>query len=550
MSEKIEKIKPMIHDATPSWNGFNYQGKVGLYVCLCTINEKIKNDKLFGDELHKFFYGYRIEYEWIEDFSLKKDEDYISIHQVKHYKETDFSSYKDAIETIVTRKLGLISTSELKPYLKKLPDGKPEDVIQHFIKELQLKKIIGKDYSVQNDWESKIALLEHDFQSVAHDFLFSLVKLHQSAYAKNVPVYVHSCNRIAKPKLQLDQYEWKLDSTGKALSDKGLDDFDIIISDRSGVGFTLALNDEDLYRNIKSLIHEIRKAIQPTSCGMQSDESMDCYIAAMLCEIDRHIVNRHKAFNKVKDIASSSNTPELLRLSVLTKILEKNYQVQNEEYFALRAKLILENTINSHVAKLNEIIELKRTAGKCFNQEIVKVDRIEQFRLDVVSRMSPRDLLVNLERTSPDKKKIEPYDLYFPGIIQDHGIKKVFLGFFELLENFPTGFVATSPVGEKFSPSCIDACHDDLDADDAYRLVAKDIVDACDSNAYVDALLYEFNYIAIKADDNGDVRCEILPPKFDDVVTDRKDGAPIFHEKKKTKLINYKSAAKIVNGDL
>ena len=30
-------VKSVLHDATPSWNGYNYQGKVGLYVCLANI---------------------------------------------------------------------------------------------------------------------------------------------------------------------------------------------------------------------------------------------------------------------------------------------------------------------------------------------------------------------------------------------------------------------------------------------------------------------------------------------------------------------------------
>jgi hypothetical protein len=37
-------VKSVLHDATPSWNGYNYQGKVGLYVCLVNILKQAQSE--------------------------------------------------------------------------------------------------------------------------------------------------------------------------------------------------------------------------------------------------------------------------------------------------------------------------------------------------------------------------------------------------------------------------------------------------------------------------------------------------------------------------
>jgi hypothetical protein len=65
-----EYIKSALHDATPPWNGFIYQGKVGLYVCLKIMLDKLQTNPT--DEVrNQFLESYSIEYEWIEDFSIK-----------------------------------------------------------------------------------------------------------------------------------------------------------------------------------------------------------------------------------------------------------------------------------------------------------------------------------------------------------------------------------------------------------------------------------------------------------------------------------------------
>jgi hypothetical protein len=77
------------HDATPSWYGYQYQGFVALYHSLIiindiadeidTVNNKEVNIKSIKDKIK----NYKLEIEWMEDFSIKKNDKYISFHQVK-----------------------------------------------------------------------------------------------------------------------------------------------------------------------------------------------------------------------------------------------------------------------------------------------------------------------------------------------------------------------------------------------------------------------------------------------------------------------------------
>ena len=93
-----------LHDATPTWNGFNYQGKIALYVVL---------DKLI--ELNNLGVNdYSIELEWFEDFAIKKNDNYITIHQVKNYGKDNLGDFKNALSSLLVKVLKLITNDELK----------------------------------------------------------------------------------------------------------------------------------------------------------------------------------------------------------------------------------------------------------------------------------------------------------------------------------------------------------------------------------------------------------------------------------------------------
>lgn len=89
MSQSGLDTKTIEFDATHSWNGYSYQGKVALIVVLEVIIDLIKR----GDSPEPF----NLEFELIEDFSILKDDKYIQIHQVKSYGPESLSKYRDAV---------------------------------------------------------------------------------------------------------------------------------------------------------------------------------------------------------------------------------------------------------------------------------------------------------------------------------------------------------------------------------------------------------------------------------------------------------------------
>lgn len=78
----------MAFDASPSWSGFNYQGKVALYHSL-----KIINSHLYDEER----YDFELMLENTEDFEIVKAGESISLHQVKAYNNSNYSNYANAL---------------------------------------------------------------------------------------------------------------------------------------------------------------------------------------------------------------------------------------------------------------------------------------------------------------------------------------------------------------------------------------------------------------------------------------------------------------------
>lgn len=78
----------MAFDASPSWSGFNYQGKVALYHTLTLINQQpVDTD----------FSNWSLMLEDTEDFEIIEDDISKSLHQVKAYNSESYSKYSDAL---------------------------------------------------------------------------------------------------------------------------------------------------------------------------------------------------------------------------------------------------------------------------------------------------------------------------------------------------------------------------------------------------------------------------------------------------------------------
>lgn len=81
------------NDATPTWSGFNYQGKMMILHVLKLINEIPK-----CHDIGK----YSVEIEKTEDFSIICDSKYVSFHQVKAWLSSPkWERYKEAMDKLL-----------------------------------------------------------------------------------------------------------------------------------------------------------------------------------------------------------------------------------------------------------------------------------------------------------------------------------------------------------------------------------------------------------------------------------------------------------------
>ncbi len=92
--------KSLYWDASASWNGYTYQGKVALLAVLekiCKLKDTQNID--LKCELAK----YSLELEWIEDFALVCDNEYLTIHQVKNKDKTNIKDYSEALANLAEK---------------------------------------------------------------------------------------------------------------------------------------------------------------------------------------------------------------------------------------------------------------------------------------------------------------------------------------------------------------------------------------------------------------------------------------------------------------
>ncbi len=161
----------MAYDASATWSGFNYQGKIALFHTLRVINKELNID------LNIDFTDYSLLLEYHEDFEIRKNNIPLSFHQVKAYKEKSFSNYKNAVLEIA---LELKNYAGINGYLHtwnevRLPRGKQNfreaiiEVIDNILVEYDAaadksNSIIGKALNGDNRVSKKSKILRRAFE--------------------------------------------------------------------------------------------------------------------------------------------------------------------------------------------------------------------------------------------------------------------------------------------------------------------------------------------------------------------------------------------------
>ena len=91
--------------------------------------------KVLNNEDINSYDNYNLELEWLEDFSIKKGDRYVSIHQVKAYNSSNFSRYKIAIIDLIKKIIDF--NLEVKAYIhswKNINNWKANNIKNEFNK--------------------------------------------------------------------------------------------------------------------------------------------------------------------------------------------------------------------------------------------------------------------------------------------------------------------------------------------------------------------------------------------------------------------------------
>ena len=141
-----------IHDASPTWSGFLYQGQIGVYLALKKICDLIELGE--ESEIEK----YSIEMEYWEDIAVvyedKAEKKYVSIHQVKNEGDTKLAKYRAPFIQLMLE----------KGYLARNGLGKPEAYL-HVSREIKEKNIAGK----AADWREEILKFYEKMDEMAEE---------------------------------------------------------------------------------------------------------------------------------------------------------------------------------------------------------------------------------------------------------------------------------------------------------------------------------------------------------------------------------------------
>lgn len=249
-----EEIKD--HNAAASWDGFNYQGHVALYVVL----EMIYDLKIPYTDLAKYYF----ELEGIEDFAIFKNDECISIHQVK--SSSDIISYSDI-------------THELKKIKKKLKKTNSASAFFHHSVKI-------KDIEVE--LKDNMEFLDTNFTNI---FLYYYKKLKQSFVS--IKDIEHSINEYIK----------------EVFSDA----IEKIENKNDFVNISFSILSMLIIMRIRRIRLEIKNSLSPTKSQRGRDATQKEKITFL------------EVFNTVNEIVESFNSSESEYLKQLTVLYEYMY---------------------------------------------------------------------------------------------------------------------------------------------------------------------------------------------------------------------------------
>lgn len=333
----------MAFDASPSWSGFNYQGKVALYYALKLIN---------AEPVDADMSNYSLMLESTEDFEIRHNEIPISFHQVKAYNSSSYSEYSDALFGItlelykqpnVTGKIHTWKLINPKPNFQDLATSIQDDlniILNHYQNTIPKdgSSVLEKAASDQNNITKTAAILRAAFNGNKANQLYDHLK--SISNGKN--------DALAR----LDAYQYEDGNKFCSL--------------------------DDINSKIKSEIaNALTKRHYPTT-PEQLEKTFHCFLGI----IDRYIIYRHKNKKLGEKIPIS--------FGEIICALDIEHEDIGKEYLACKFKEKFSHLIDDYISDPEDYL----------NQSQSEYCNLKEARKMLLG-LSPKDLWEHYRRFSP-----------------------------------------------------------------------------------------------------------------------------------------------------
>lgn len=462
------ETKSILYDATPSWNGFNYQGKVGLYVCLTNILQQTKDRRIQSSEFTSYLNTHSIEYEWLEDFSIKENEKYISLHQVKHKEGKLITSHIDAIHTIMNRKKGILPETDLFNYFDfstiKKTSTKRSDIIKNTKKEilqhLKKYKILDNDNKPTKDWKIIIESTPYQYNNEIENCLTDFEHLNKNAFSCS-KIYFHTSEPVSKPKSTITNVKnFPQIFNYELLGKYSLEDIGIFLSYDNQNNYTLALTDRELDATLHELISSLLKLINPKKEII--NESINLHKIALISLISDHISKRHINIRRKTNNGGArlSIYKECISFDTLFNMLKNDFQELNSNYWNLICRENFETAYNEHLKETEDWIvhlESKQDEQDQIELNYTYLEMLKKTRHKLIDAYFPDQCSLLMESISLHEIHDGDNRQYYEAISNKDKIKGIFLQFIQSINKDVSGLSITSHNNDKlFHSSCID----------------------------------------------------------------------------------------------
>ena len=449
--------KSVLCDAIPSWNGYNYQGKVGLYVCLENILIQVRKG-VDAPSFVSFLSEHHIEYEWIEDFAIKKNDRYLSLHQVKHKGENKFNDHVEAIATILYRKNGVLADTDIFKYFtfKSRKKGDAAATQASIKSELLTHKLIDAHGKLDTNWKVNALAVDRLYSSELNKCFSDFELLVQKAFNSST-TYFHTADKVESPSEDISNINGIPSHLVAGLTDtKSLSCKGIYLSFDVQNAYELALSDDELNHKLEEQIGELLHLLHTGETFLEEDVKL--YKTSLCALVDQNLVKRHQHIrDKVdKDIPYLRRTKPSIYFSDIVNELKNKIRNMDEAYWNLICR---ENFEKAYKEQLEEIYDDVKDSDSDADIELYHqyVDRLESLKINVIDFYFPNNCVEFLRKIYPHQVLTSESHHFYSSISNTDKIKSVFFDFIQEV---------TKPIDKltlnchknsfEFQPSCID----------------------------------------------------------------------------------------------